>query len=113
MTAVEWFADELKQFGYHIPKIWFEAAKEMEEEQMEITWNNAIDAQLKDKWDSYDDFHKTTFKSEQTEDTLKLVLNDIENTPEDVFNKQWESIKKKLKKPLKDSNPITKYLKSE
>lgn len=42
----------------------FEAAKEMEKEQMEITWNNAIDAQLKDKWDSYDDFHKTTFKSE-------------------------------------------------
>jgi hypothetical protein len=41
-----------------------EKAKEMEKEQMEITWNNAIDAQLKDKWDSYDDFHKTTFKSE-------------------------------------------------
>ncbi len=37
--------------------------------------------------DSYD-------KSEQTEDALKLVLNDIKNTPEDVFNKQWESIKK-------------------
>jgi hypothetical protein len=32
-TAVEWFADELRQFGMHIPKIWFEAAKEMEEEQ--------------------------------------------------------------------------------
>ena len=41
-----------------------EQAKEMEKEQMETTWNNAIDAQLKDKWDSYDDFHKTTFKSE-------------------------------------------------
>lgn len=37
---------------------------EMEKDQMEITWNNAIDAQLKDKWDSYDDFYNTTFKSE-------------------------------------------------
>jgi hypothetical protein len=33
-------------------------------------------------------------KSEQAENTLNLVLNDIKNTPEDVFNNQWESIKK-------------------
>jgi hypothetical protein len=33
-TAVEWFADELRQFGMHIPKIWFEAAKEMEKQQI-------------------------------------------------------------------------------
>lgn len=32
-SSVEWFADELKQFGTHIPKIWFEAAKEMEKQQ--------------------------------------------------------------------------------
>lgn len=37
--------------------------------------------------DSYD-------KPEQTEDALKLVLNYIKNTPEDVFNNQLESIKK-------------------
>jgi hypothetical protein len=63
MTAVEWL---VKQYENNFP-LTFDAidqAKEMEKEQMEITWNNAIDAQLKDKWDSYDDFHKTTFKSE-------------------------------------------------
>jgi hypothetical protein len=35
-TAVEWFADELRQDGMHIPKIWFEAAKEIEKEQRKI-----------------------------------------------------------------------------
>ena len=63
MTAVEWLVE---QYENNFP-LTFDAidkAKEMEKEQMEITWNNAIDAQLKDKWDSYDDFHKTTFKSE-------------------------------------------------
>jgi hypothetical protein len=58
MTAVEWL---VKQYENNFP-LTFDAidkAKEMEKEQMEITWNNAIDAQLKDKWDSYDDFHRT------------------------------------------------------
>jgi hypothetical protein len=69
MTAVEWFNQQLvdRQNGNGDSRSRdeiFEQAKEMEKEQMEITWNNAIDAQLKDKWDSYDDFHKTTFKSE-------------------------------------------------
>lgn len=41
-----------------------------------------------------EEYYNKTFKSEQAEDTLKLVLNDIERTPEEVFNKQWESIKK-------------------
>jgi len=36
----------------------------MEHEQMETTWNNAIDAELKDKWQSFDQFHNQTFKSE-------------------------------------------------
>jgi hypothetical protein len=63
MTAVEWLQEKYKQQGV-IFNLQFKQAKEMEHEQMEITWNNAIDAQLKDKWDSYDDFHKTTFKSE-------------------------------------------------
>ena len=49
---------------FNIIRFCEEQAKEMEKEQMETTWNNAIDAELKDKWDSYDDFYKTTFKSE-------------------------------------------------
>ena len=64
MTAVEWLVDKLEIFATEEEMNIIEQAKEMEKEQMEITWNNAIDAQLKDKWDSYDDFHKTTFKSE-------------------------------------------------
>jgi hypothetical protein len=64
MTAVEWLVEQLKEsVGLKDMQV-IEQAKEMEREQMEITWNNAIDAQLKDKWDSYDDFHKITFKSE-------------------------------------------------
>jgi hypothetical protein len=68
MTAVEYIKEKLLGNEYWYEDMTFdqiiEQAKEMEHEQMEITWNNAIDAQLKDKWDSYDDFHKTTFKSE-------------------------------------------------
>ena len=70
MTAVEWFAKQVlrsRQLGFISNEKFNELldqAKEIEKEQMETTWNNAIDAQLKDKWDSYDDFHKTTFKSE-------------------------------------------------
>lgn len=63
LTAVEWFVQQLRN-GKELNDNLIQQAKEMEKEQMEITWNNAIDAQLKDKWDSYDDFHKTTFKSE-------------------------------------------------
>ena len=33
-TAVEWLFDELKKFGTHIPKIWFEQAKEKEKIQI-------------------------------------------------------------------------------
>jgi hypothetical protein len=43
MTAVEWL---VKQYENNFP-LTFDAidkAKEMEKEQMEITWNNAIDA---------------------------------------------------------------------
>jgi hypothetical protein len=71
MKAVEWLVDQMRQrkeqgltLSFYDLEMFAEKAKEMEKEQMEITWNNAIDAQLKDKWDSYDDFHKTTFKSE-------------------------------------------------
>ena len=63
LTAVEWLFYRMIMDKTLSEKAEFmHEAKEMEKEQMEITWNNAIDAQLKDKWDSYDDFHKTTFK---------------------------------------------------
>jgi phage tail tape-measure protein len=64
-TAVEWLIDELYKQGISLytPEL-IEQAKEMEHEQMETTWNNAIDAELKDKWQSFDQFHNQTFKSE-------------------------------------------------
>ena len=49
---------------FNIIRFCEEQAKEMEKEQMETTWNNAIDAELKDKWQSFDQFHNETFKSE-------------------------------------------------
>ena len=63
MTAVEWLVE---QYENNFPLTFdaIEQAKEMEKEQMEITWNNAIDAELKDKWQSFDQFHNETFKSE-------------------------------------------------
>lgn len=39
-----------------------EQAKEMQDEQMQLTWDNAIDAVQQDKWVSYDDFYNKTFK---------------------------------------------------
>ena len=54
MTALEFLESEMPKLVY-IAKSnevkfdeLFEQAKEMEREQMEITWNNAIDAELKD-----------------------------------------------------------------
>ena len=68
MTAVKWLQIKMatssaEEMVENI-NVWFAKAKEMEKEQMEITWNNAIDAQLKDKWQSFDQFHNETFKSE-------------------------------------------------
>ena len=37
-------------------------AKEMQDEQMQLTWDNAIDAVQQDKWESYDDFYNNNFK---------------------------------------------------
>ena len=38
--------------------------KAMQDEQMQLTWNNAIDAVQKDKWHSYYEFYNNNFKSE-------------------------------------------------
>jgi hypothetical protein len=62
-TAVEWLAEQMLHPESHNPYI--EQALEMEEEQMQMTWNNAIDAVQKDKWESYDDFYNNNFKSEE------------------------------------------------
>ena len=37
---------------------------EMEKEQIIDTWNNAINAVEKDKWESFEQYYKETFKSE-------------------------------------------------
>ena len=68
MTAVKWLQIKMatssaEEMVENI-NVWFAKAKEMEKEQMETTWNNAIDAELKDKWQSFDQFHNETFKSE-------------------------------------------------
>jgi len=39
-----------------------EQAKEMEKEQKANTWNNAINAVEKDKWESFDQYYNETFK---------------------------------------------------
>jgi hypothetical protein len=36
----------------------------MEKEQIIDTWNNAINAVEKDKWESFEQYYKETFKSE-------------------------------------------------
>ena len=68
MTAVEYIKEKLLGNEYWYEDMTFDQiidqAKEMEKEQMETTWNNAIDAELKDKWQSFDQFHNETFKSE-------------------------------------------------
>ena len=38
-------------------------AKEMEKAQKATTWNNAIDAELKNKWESFEQFHNETYKN--------------------------------------------------
>ena len=40
-----------------------EQAKEMEKELLAKTWNNAIDAELKDAWMSFEQYYNETFKN--------------------------------------------------
>jgi hypothetical protein len=72
-TAVEFLADKVSEIIGRIPQTVdqekalleaLEKAKEMQDEQMQLTWNNAIDAVQKDKWESYDDFYNHNFKAE-------------------------------------------------
>ena len=65
-TAVEWLIEQLESniMWMHKAREAVEKAKEMQDEQMQMTWNNAIDAVQKDKWESYDDFYNLNFKAE-------------------------------------------------
>jgi len=63
-TAVEWLEE---QFNNHNSKFinwsedYFQQAKEMEKEQIIDTWNNAINAVEKDKWESFEQYYEQTY----------------------------------------------------
>jgi hypothetical protein len=40
----------------------FQQAKEMEKEQKANTWNNAINAVEKDKWESFEQYYEQTYE---------------------------------------------------
>lgn len=72
-TAVDYLADKVSEIIGCIPQTVeqeealreaLEKAKKIQDEQMQLTWNNAIDTVQKDKWESYDDFYNNNFKSE-------------------------------------------------
>jgi hypothetical protein len=57
-TAVDFIIEKLAENGVlHSADIWM--AKSIEEARNQSTWNNAIDATLKDKWDSYEQYNET------------------------------------------------------
>jgi ABC-type bacteriocin/lantibiotic exporter with double-glycine peptidase domain len=73
-TAVEWLADKIEILHYnywaeHISKDeknqrlkqLKEQAKAMEMEQKANTWNNAINAVEKDKWESFEQYYEQTY----------------------------------------------------
>jgi sulfite reductase beta subunit-like hemoprotein len=57
-TAVEWL---VSRCGIEQLTEVIEEAKEMEKEQNANTWNNAIDAVEKDKWESFDQYYNETY----------------------------------------------------
>ncbi len=61
-SAVEWLVANLDIDL--VDSDWYiEKAKEMEKQVNAETWNNAIDAQLKDKWESFEQYYNEVFKS--------------------------------------------------
>jgi hypothetical protein len=60
-TAVEWLLDQIQQKLY-IRESVIEQAKAMEKEQKENTWNNAINAVEKDKWESFEQYYLETYE---------------------------------------------------
>jgi hypothetical protein len=71
-TAVEQFVKRVesisnnktltKQESIQLYNQAIEQAKEMEKVQKAATWNNAIDAELKNKWESFEQFHNETYE---------------------------------------------------
>jgi hypothetical protein len=71
-TAVEQFVKRVesisnnrtltKQESIQLYNQAIEQAKEMEKAQKATTWNNAIDAELKNKWESFEQFHNETYE---------------------------------------------------
>ena len=66
-TDVEWLYERLERMIprtslYDIDKRkYFDQAKEMEKEQKANTWNNAINAVEKDKWESFEQYYEQTY----------------------------------------------------
>ena len=68
-TLVDWFKKELEDYGSnsHLSLDWntfdelCQQAKEMEKQQKADTWNNAINAVEKDKWESFEQYYNETY----------------------------------------------------
>jgi phosphoglycerate dehydrogenase-like enzyme len=61
-TAVEWIEDSI-QLDMTIMEVLglIRQAKEMEKDQKANTWNNAINAVEKDKWESFEQYYNETY----------------------------------------------------
>jgi hypothetical protein len=69
-TAVEWQYIELSKFLTGFSEFTEKSdilikAREMEKEQKADTWNNAINAVEKDKWDSFEQFYEQTYEGDK------------------------------------------------
>jgi len=65
-TAVEWLIEQLHYKYGGTDFFWtnmdeIEQAKEMDKEQKANTWNNAINAVEKDKWESFEQYYNETY----------------------------------------------------
>ena len=63
-TLVEWIEYQIQHQGithYFSLREILNQAKEMEKEQKADTWNNAINAVEKDKWESFEEFYELTY----------------------------------------------------
>jgi hypothetical protein len=66
-SAVEWLVQEINKLTgltIAIDEPCVEQAKAMEKQVNAETWNNAIDAQLKDKWESFEQYYNEKFKQQ-------------------------------------------------
>jgi hypothetical protein len=59
-TAVEWLFDNVYMAHSELSEK-LQQAKEMEMEQKANTWNNAINAVEKDKWESFEQYYNETY----------------------------------------------------